>query len=270
MLWNAKNGNLPLDGTDMDYISFGRGDQVLVVLPGLGDGLKTARGMALPFAALYRIYAKSRRVYVFSRKNRLEPGCSTRDMAEDVASAMHRLGLTGADLLGVSQGGMIAQHLAIDHPELVRRLVLAVTLARPNPFLEAAVARWTGQARAGDYMGLMVDTAERTYSEGYLKTHRWLYPLLGRVGKPKDFSRFLIQAEACLHHDAYDRLDRITCPTLVVGGGRDQIVGPEAAGEIAGRVRDSRLLVYPELGHGAYEEAGDFHRRVLDFLDGPR
>ena len=62
----------------------------------------------------------------------MNKGYSTRDMAEDLAFGMQTLGITRAKVLGVSQGGMIAQYLAIDHPELVDRLVLAVTLSRPN------------------------------------------------------------------------------------------------------------------------------------------
>ena len=88
MFYHAKNGNLGIDDTNMDYISFGNGKKILIMIPGLGDGLKTAKGMAIPFAILYRSFAKDYKVYVFSRKNRLEEGYTTRDMAKDVHKAM--------------------------------------------------------------------------------------------------------------------------------------------------------------------------------------
>ena len=47
MLWNAKNGEVTLDGTEMSYVSFGRGERTLVLLPGLSDGLVTVKGKAL-------------------------------------------------------------------------------------------------------------------------------------------------------------------------------------------------------------------------------
>ena len=50
-------------------------------------------------------------------------------MALDIAAAMDTLGIKNADIFGVSQGGMIAQYLAIDRPDLVNKLVLAVTLS---------------------------------------------------------------------------------------------------------------------------------------------
>ncbi len=266
MICNAKNGTLPLDGTDMDYIRFGSGGETLVVVPGLGDGLKTVRGAALPFAVMYRAFAKRYTVYTFSRKNQLEEGCSTRDMARDLKTAMDALGLDGAHVLGVSQGGMIAQHLAVDFPGAVKKLVLAVTAARPTEPLRAVVGNWIRLAGAGDYRGLLIDTAERSYSERRLRTYRPLYPVLTRIGKPRDFGRFILQARACLGHDCYGSLDKITCPTLVIGGGRDRIVGPEASVELAGRIGSAGLYLYGELGHAAYEEAKDFNSRVLDFF----
>lgn len=266
MLYNAKNGAVPIENTEMEYISFGSGEKTLIMLPGLGDGLKTARGLALPFALMFRKYAGDYKVYVFSRKNALEEGYSTRDMARDTKEAMDRLGIAGADIIGISQGGMIAQYIAVDYPDEVGKLVLAVTLARPNPLIREAVVGWLRMAEAGDYKGLFIDTAERSYSEAYLKKTRPLYPLLARFSRPKTYDRFLIQARACVEHDAWDELDKIACPTLVIGGDCDRVVGAEASREIAGKIENSRLWMYAGLGHGAYEEAKDFHDRVLDFL----
>ena len=267
MLYHAQNGTVQLERGAMDYISFGTGPRTLVMLPGLGDGLKTVRGSAIPFALLYRAYAKDCRVYVFSRKVPLEDSASTRTMARDQKEAMDRLGISRADVLGVSQGGMVAQYLAIDHPDAVNRLVLAVTAAKANDTVRQVVGRWTRMAEAGDYKGLMIDTAETMYTEAYLKHYRPLYPILGRVGKPKEFHRFLVQANACVTHDACPELSKIKAPTLVIGGACDRVVGKEAAGELAEGIPGSRLFVYPDLGHGAYEEAKDFDRLVLEFLN---
>ena len=121
-------------------------------------------------------------------------------------------------------------------------------------------------AEQGNYKDLMIDTAEKTYSENYLKKYRRFYPLLGKIGKPKSFERFLIQAAACISHNAQGELHKITCPVLVIGGDCDRIVGSGSAPGIADKIDGSELFVYPGLGHGAYEEAKDFTERVLDFL----
>ena len=261
----AKNACLRLSDGDMDTIRFGSGARTLVMLPGVGDGLKTVKGMALPFALLYRKLAKDYTVYVFSRRRELPEHCTTREMAQDVNEAMTVLGLSGAAVVGVSQGGMIAQWLAIDHPDKVRKLVLAVTLSRPNDTVRDVIARWTDMARRGDYPGIMLDTAERSYSEKRLRLARLEYRLLGGVGKPGSFARFLTQAESCVTHDTTDELDRIGCPTLVIGGMDDRIVTAQASEELAAGIPGSELYLYEGLGHGLYEEAPDFLVRVAEF-----
>jgi len=60
MMFNPKSGSVCIGNTDMDYISFGKGKDTLIMLPGLGDGLSTIKGMALPFSIAYRAYAKTK------------------------------------------------------------------------------------------------------------------------------------------------------------------------------------------------------------------
>ena len=58
MFYNAKNHTVTIDGDTTDFISFGKGKKNLVIIPGVGDGLKTAKGLAIPFAIMYRLFAK--------------------------------------------------------------------------------------------------------------------------------------------------------------------------------------------------------------------
>ena len=264
-MMNAKNGRLVLEDGVMDYVRFGTGGRVLVMIPGVGDGLRTVRGMALPFALMYRGLARDFSVYVFSRREPLTPGMTTRDMAEDLDREMEALGLSGCGVVGVSQGGMIAQWLAIDHPARVDRLVLAVTLPRPNGTVRQAIGCWTELAERGDYRGIMLDTAECSYTPKRARRAKLACRLMGNMGKPASFERFRIQAESCLTHDAWDDLPRIGCPTLVIGGGGDRIVSGRASEELAERIPGSRLYMYEDLGHGLYEEAPDFWARAAGF-----
>lgn len=266
MLYHAKNGTLPMDGTTMDYIRFGSGKRTLIMLPGLGDGLRTMKGTALPMALLYHVYAKDFTVYAFSRKNELPEGYTTRDMARDQRRAMDLLGIREADIFGVSMGGMIAQHLAADYPERVGKLILAVTCAQPNSILTESVAEWMAQAEQGDHTALMDSNVRRIYTDRYYKRNKWMIPITGKLTKPKSYHRFFVQANACLTHNAFDRLSFITAPTLVVGGGKDKTLGCEPSREIAGQIPGARLRIYPEFGHGVYEEAKSFHKGMLMFL----
>ena len=266
MLYNAKNGSLTLGNARMDYIRFGSGSRNLIILPGLGDGLTTVKGTALPMALSYRLFARDFTVYMFSRRQPLPDGFSTRDMAQDQKTAMDLLGIEKADILGVSMGGMIAQHLAADYPERVNRLVLAVTCPRANPMLTSAIDRWVEMADKGDHTALMDDNVRQIYSEDYYRKNRWLIPLMGILTKPKSYRRFLIQAEACRSHDCFDRLSTIACPTLVMAGGQDAVVGEAPSRELADNIPGARLLCYPQWGHGVYEEEPAFNKAVLSFL----
>ena len=185
MLYNAKNGTLKIDDTTMDYIRFGTGERILVMLPGLGDGLRSMKGTALPMAFMYREFAKDFTVYAFSRKNVLPEGYTTRDMARDQAEAMEQLGIQKADIFGVSMGGMIAQHLAIVFPEKVGKLILTVTSARTNPILEESIEEWVSSAKRDDHTALMDSNVRRIYSEGYYRKNKWMVPIMGKLTKPK-------------------------------------------------------------------------------------
>jgi pimeloyl-ACP methyl ester carboxylesterase len=266
MFFNPKNGTLKLGGTTMDYIRFGTGPRTLIMLPGLGDGLRSMKGTALPMALMYRVFCKDFTVWAFSRKNALPEGYTTRDMARDQAEAMEILDIKRADIFGVSMGGMIAQWLAIDHPGKVEKLILTVTCGRPNPILRESVEEWVTLARKGDHAGFMDSNLRRIYSENYYRKHKWMAPFVGRLTKPKSYDRFFAQADACLTHDAFDRLGSIRAATLVVGGEQDKALGGEPSAEIAAAIPGAGLKMYPEWGHGLYEEAKDFNETVIEFL----
>ena len=261
-----KNGTVLLSDGKMDYIRFGRGQRHLIMLPGLGDSLRSVKGTAAPMALMYRIFAKDFTVWMFSRKQPLKQLCSTRELARDQAEAMDALGIPRADIFGVSMGGMIAQWLAADYPEKTGKLVLAVTSPRPNPILTESIEEWVTFAKKDDPAGFMDSNLRRIYTPANYRRNRWTIPLLGKLTKPKSYARFLTMAQACLDHDAHEGLSRIQSPTLVVGGGKDQSLGGEASKEIAAAIQGAELRMYEQWGHGLYEEAKDFNKVVIDFL----
>lgn len=251
----------------MYYVSFGSGSKNFIVLPGLSDGLATVKDKAWILSAPYKKFLRDYTVYMFSRKNQMPDGYSIRDMADDQVLAMKELGIEKAYLLGVSQGGMIAQYVAAEHPDTVSGLILAVTAPYANAVVKEAVSAWIELARRGDHTALMVDTAERMYSESYLQKNRIYFPVLARFTKPSNYDRFLKNALAILDFDARAELARISCPTMIIAGEDDHIVGNDAAHELNRGIAGSELYIYPGLGHGAFEEARDFYDRVLAFCN---
>ncbi|MCR5846091.1 MAG: alpha/beta hydrolase [bacterium] len=262
-----KSDCVTIGNTNMQFVAFGKGSKKLVVLPGLSDGLATVKGKARILSVPYKSFLKDWTVYMFSRKDNMPDGYSIREMAEDQATAMKSLGLDRACVLGVSQGGMIAQYLAIDHPELVEKLVLAVTAPNANETVTEAVTEWIGMASRGEHTALILDTAEKTYSKEYLEKNRKYFPALAKLTKPKSYNRFMRNAEAILEFDAHSELSKIGCPTLIIAGSDDKTVGTDAAGELSRSIKGSEICVYEGLGHGLYEEAKDFYAKVFAFCN---
>ena len=262
-----EKGLAPVAGSKMRYVAFGRGEKPLVLIPGLLDGLSAVDTKARPLAREHAALARDYKVYIFSRRDGLPRGFTIRDMAADQAEAMRALGLCPAAVIGVSQGGMIAQFLAAGHPELVEKLVLAVTAPYTNDLIRAGVKARAEYAERRDLRAILTDSAEKAYSEKRLKRLRPFFPLLSLVPGPRDFGRFLANTDAILGFDARGVLGDITCPTLIIGGGRDATVGAEGSYELHEGIPGSELFVYPELGHAAFQEAPDFAERVLAFLE---
>lgn len=155
-------------------------------------------------------------------------------MAEDAAALLDHLRIRRAHVVGVSMGGMIAQHLALLHPERVNRMVLISTNAgftRPE-FLE--VLRWLARSPAAD---------------------RW--PLRGFMG----------QLGAIAEHDTRKRLKKIEAPTLVMAGRNDSLTPVRYAEELAGGIPGAELAVVPGTAHlMIVQRWRDVNRRVIDFL----
>ena len=162
----------------VDYIMFGKGTKPLIMIQGLNT--RGIKGSGLALAYMYRIFAKDYRVYLFDRRMNVWDGITVRDFATDIAMAMDELQLTNADVIGVSQGGMIGQYLAIDRPDLVHKLVLAVTLSRNNELVTSVIHNWIELTKEGNMKKLVNDMAIKLYSEEYLRFRArilgYLYP----------------------------------------------------------------------------------------------
>lgn len=263
MFWGLKEGKISIPSGNLNYISFGKGQKNLVIIQGLN--VRDIKGAGASLALMYKMFAKDYRVWFFDRRSIVKDGLTNWDLAEDIYFAMKALQIYSTDVFGVSQGGMIALALTLEHPGCVSKLVLGVTSSRANETIKKVVGRWINCARNKDHVTINKDTFSLMYTEKYLKKYKPFMPLLVRMIKPKDFGRFAILASGILDFDCYDRLNEIKCPVLVLGGVRDKITTGDASVEIAEKL-NCKIHMYPEYGHAAYEEAKDFNNRVYAFL----
>ena len=264
---STKGKTLYFNDKSMDYVTFGKGNQPLVIIPGLGDGVQTVKGMAMLFSITYRILAERYKIYVFSRINELKQGYTTRDMAADVAEAMETLNLDTAYVMGISQGGMIAQWLVVDFPERVQRLILTVTTAKPSQLARERIEYWQKLSQSGNFKHLMLDIAKHSYTQKSYQKWRLLYNVMGIFGHIKDKQRIDIQSVSCLKHDSLDFLEKINYPTLIIGAEKDDVLGVDGSLRLHQYIKDSQLTILPECGHVLYEQNKYFQKRVLVFLE---
>lgn len=262
-MYNASNKMVKINGSELWYDVFGKGETPLVMIPGLTT--TDVKGTANQMSIFYRRFAKDFRVYIFDKRASGYEGCTIKSLADDIAQAMQKLELSEANVFGGSQGGMIAQRLAIDHPELVGRLVLGVTAARTNPQMMESIDRWVKLARQGNIDMLVRDYTERMSTDKQVKKYKLVMPLVVKLTKTMPMERFICLANAVLTcDDIWDDLDGISCPTLVIGAKEDKITTAQASKEIAKRLGCKSVIMENE-GHAAYL-SDKFNKLVYDFF----
>lgn len=222
------------------------------------------------------VFAKHFRVVVFDNrgtgKSDVPSGPYTAaQMADDASALLRSLGIARSHVLGVSLGGMIAQEVALRHPDLVDRLVLGCTgpggtlSVRPSREAMAAFAL-AGDGDAEKDLRRMIPFL---YTEAYGREHpeeieAFVRRRLDNRTPPEGYAA---QMAAAVTHDASSRLERIRARTLVITGDADRLVNWENSLRISGRIPGARLLILPGAPHRLFAENADaFNREVLSFL----
>ncbi|MDR5673272.1 alpha/beta hydrolase [Halalkaliarchaeum sp. AArc-GB] len=265
----AEHGTYLVGDRVFPYYRFGSGDVPLVVLPGISDALRpagtsTVTGALLQYG-MFRAY-REYDVWIVSRPRDLPGEATTQSMADDYAALLDRIG--EAHVLGLSMGGLIAQHLAAEHPEQVRRLVLGVAGARVGPEGRETLDRWAAWGGKHRFRDVYLDAVEVSYT-GYRKL---LYPPIVRVAsrllrEPAAPDDFVVSCAACRDHDGREALSKIEASTLVVGGSHDHFFPESTLRETAAGIDGAKLALLGGTGHAAYEERrGDWDATVTAFL----
>lgn len=263
---DIKNLMVDIGSAKVPVAVFGKGKRNIIMLPGVGDGLHTCEGKARVFAMSYPKLRKDFRIFVMSRRIPLPENFGTREMAEDMKLVMDKLGIEKASVIGVSMGGMIAQHFAAAYPERTEKAVLVVSAARKSKHMDIIGEEWLEMAKKSDGVALMRSSVRNMYTDSYYKKNGWLCEITGRFMMPKSYERFIRMGFACLEHDAQSVLKDIKAPVLIIGGMEDRTVGGEESLFLAKNIPGAELFMYEGLRHAVYDEAKDFNDKVLKFL----
>jgi pimeloyl-ACP methyl ester carboxylesterase len=252
----------------LPYAATGAGRPV-VVLSGLahvtgvaGDGF--VAGILAPVLAM----ADHRRLYAVNRRPHLPNGMTMAELAAEHAEGMRERFGEPVDVVGVSTGGSIAQQLAADHPDVVRRLVVASSGCRLGPAARAMQARVGEQVRAGDLRGAGATALASLLPGPVAPLGRGLGWLGGAkvLAEPGTRTDLAVTVEA---EDGFDlaALAPIQAPTLLVGGGRDRFYPVALFRETRALIPDCRLELFPRRGHITVLQDKGARAAIAHFLD---
>ncbi len=222
----------------------------LMLLSGLAPEAGVSAGsLRRMHEAAIRPWARERQVFYVNRRPGLPHGMTMAALAAEHAQALRQAFNAPVDLLGASTGGSIAQHLAAEHPDVVRRLALVSTgcrLGRSAKLLQRQIA---ARVRAGATRQAVAVMAGALVPP----TLRLPAGCIGWLLAPHLFSESGLQdmATTIEAEDEFDlaRLATVRAPTLLVGGGRDRFYDEELFEETARLIPGSALEIYPKRGH---------------------
>lgn len=253
------------DGFTMDYIRFGTGERIFVILPGLS--IKSVLGSADVIVNQYKMMADKYTIYLFDRRNEIPDTYTVRDMAADTAQAMMTLGIKGADIFGASQGGMMALVIAIEYPELVNKMVIGSSTADLKRHPSSVLEKWVQIAKTGDRVELSLSFGREIYPGEFFEKYEDAFEVLGKSVTDEELNRFITLAEGSSGFSVADDLHKIKCPVLAIAAADDNVIDPVSSEEMITAIGgDSKCFMYDQYGHAAFDMAPDYKQRMMEFL----
>lgn len=268
--------NALLNGIHFYYERSGSGPRLLFINGTGGDLRQKPRLIDGPLVAAFEILAHDQRG--LGQTDKPDVPYAMADYADDAAALLDHVGWDRAHVLGVSFGGMVAQELAIRHPDKLDRLVLACTSSggaggASYPLHELATLG------ADEYMTRVLAIGDTRWAQGeagrddarfekvvdFMKKRQAIPGVSGNAEAAAIGARR--QLEARTRHDTWDRLAGITAETLLCGGRYDGIASPVNMQRLAERIPNAQLEFF-EGGHGFLLEDRSAFARIIAFLNG--
>lgn len=270
-----------VDGIELYYEEHGSGDPLLLIMGLAAD----SRAWMFQLPALSQRY----RTIVFDnrgvgRSSKPAGPYSIHQMADDTAQLLDALQLPRVHVVGVSMGGMIAQELALRHPQRVRSLVLACTYPEPDAEVERhrefSVSQLGGSVTADGGVSIDIKAIDpmmffqtllpTVFNPEFIQNElpKLMQIFSGALEFGFSLEAILGQVQAVMTHKATDRLHQIAVPTMVITGDADRLIAPGNSDILARAIPNARLVKIPGGSHGFNFETPDaFNREVLGFLD---
>ena len=259
----------------LPYNRLGNGPRTLVVFTGLAFENKPMAGMELRASrGAVQFLEQDYTVWVVNRRPGLRRGATIADMADDYAETIRSEFSGPVDVMGISSGGSIALQFALDHPDLIRHLVIysaASRLGEVGRTLQRELSALAARRRWGDAFSMLMSflfLPRSGIGRTLTRPVRGAFYVMGRlVVRVEDPSDVVVTVSAEDSFDVGDRLGEIRVPTLVVAGANDPFYERELFEATASGIPGARLHLESDGGHVPTGEG--VRSAIRTFLDEP-
>jgi 3-oxoadipate enol-lactonase len=259
---------------EIHYETYGEGDPLLLIM-GFG-----ASGVAwlpiLPMLSGFKcIYFDNRGT---GTSDAPADGHTIPQMADDASSLLQAIGISQANVFGISMGGMIAQELTLRHPEQVERVVLGCTTpggphaVRPSDERIEQLIRGMELVQSDNLDAALDTLMPLLFPEDFIVSHPELRQFMTaglKMAPPPPRDVLERTRTGAMDFDAYERLKQIKCPVLIVHGDKDVLAPVENAILIKDQIPHAELFLIPGAGHSfAAADPAGVHERITQWLSG--
>ncbi|MGI8929855.1 MAG: alpha/beta fold hydrolase [Candidatus Limnocylindria bacterium] len=264
-----------IPGGRIEAYSMPGGDgEPLVVLGGVETGMRPLAGTEQVLERRWQRRTTARSVTILGRPLPDDPADAERMMhprviADGVARTLRAMDLGPVAVEAESGGGRISLWLAVDHPELISRMVLASVASEtpPDSPMAERMGRWIALAESGDWGAFFAAMAQQMKAASAVKAGA--FGAAARLQpRPATPERFIGELRATLDPSSFvtDRLAEIAVPVLVLAGTQDQVVPLASTRLVAERIPGARLLTDPDCGHTVRSSFRGYDELVEAFL----
>lgn len=246
-----------IDGLEINYKIQGQGDPLLMIM-GLSFSLLDW-GKKLP-----ELLSQHYKVILFDNRDAGETSRSLQSypiaqMADDAAALLDALGESRANVLGVSMGGMIAQHFALNHADRLNKLILGCTMAGGTCSQSGALSHLFN----GNVLELL-------FTPEFIQQHQPDLETFFQTTTPLHSKGDALarQLYAMSSHDTCDRLGKITAPTLVITGDRDRVIPPQNSDILTQKIAAAKQEIIKDAAHAfCFSHPDSTAIAIINFLE---
>lgn len=255
--------SIKVNNSEMEYITFGKWKKVFVIIPWLSikSILLNEESIISGFSKISSNFT----IFLFDRIKDIPKNYSIQDMAEDTYNAMIQLWIKSCNIFGASQWWMIAQSIAINHPEFIEKMILASTTYKITQNALKIISQRIDLAKQNKKSELIQNFTTNVYCEETLKKYWDLITQSNSDVSDEELQKFIKLAYPTLTFDIENDLKKIKCETLVIGSNNDLIFWWESTKNLSEKLK-CEYYIYDNFGHAIYDEAPDFRDRMLIFL----